>query len=144
MYGNDALQHGILLVDDEEFILWALEEYLRQCDFGNVLKASDGCECVEQVMNNGEKIALIVMDINMPRMDGLEALSTLREKFDGTIGVLFMTGYYTDAMLEEVRGEHEDRVMVLDLFQKPFNMEELKDAILKGVRTVVERRSQVA
>ena len=142
MISNKPCTPSVLIVDDEEFIRWALEEYLKQCNFCNIIKASDGTECVEQVLSNGEDIALVIMDIHMPRMDGFEALEALRKEFDGIIGVVLMTGYYSDSMLDQARSEEDDKIMVLDFFQKPFDMQELRDAVARGVDTVMERRTQ--
>ena len=66
----------ILVVEDEEILLTALSEELKQEGF-NVLGAKDGVEGVEKAV--AEKPDLILLDLVMPRLDGIGALKQLKE-----------------------------------------------------------------
>lgn len=66
----------ILIVDDEERIRDVVKEYCLLEDY-NVLEASDGLEALEIVKNND--IDLIVLDIMMPKLDGLSTFSKIKE-----------------------------------------------------------------
>nr|WP_188890170.1 response regulator transcription factor [Paenibacillus radicis (ex Gao et al. 2016)] len=67
----------ILLVDDEQEIIKLMELYLTNEGY-RLLKASDGLEALEQLRHN--HIDLIILDVMMPRMDGLEACMKIREE----------------------------------------------------------------
>ncbi len=68
----------ILIVDDSAAIRKILQRVLRQTDIpiGKVLEAGDGVEALAALRD--AKVGLILSDINMPNMDGLELLSKLK------------------------------------------------------------------
>lgn len=72
----DAKNTKILIVEDEEILLTALSEELQQEGF-KVVGAHDGVEGVEKAA--AEKPDLILMDLMMPRLDGIGALQQIKE-----------------------------------------------------------------
>ena len=118
----------ILVVDDEQPVRESLRRSLRFNGY-DVLTASDGLEAVEAVRS--ENPELLILDVMMPNMDGLEVCRTLRsEGWDGPIR-------------HRARSAREsDRVAGLDAgaddyLPKPFALEEL----LARVRSLVRRAS---
>ena len=69
----------VLIVDDSAAIRKILQRVLRQTDLnlGEITEAGDGTEAVEILKNR--TFGLILSDINMPRMDGLQLLGKIRE-----------------------------------------------------------------
>ena len=67
--------YNILLCDDEEDIIYALKIYLKNPEY-TFFEANDGEEAVNIVKN--EKIDLILLDIMMPKKDGIEAMREIR------------------------------------------------------------------
>ena len=67
----------ILVCDDDKEIVEAIEIYLQQEGF-HVLKAYDGEEALEILKNN--EVHLLIMDVMMPKLDGLQVLTALREQ----------------------------------------------------------------
>jgi DNA-binding response OmpR family regulator len=124
----------ILLVDDEQDLVWALRHSLS--DEGHeVLTAYDGVEALAIARRHRPDLA--ILDIVMPRLDGLQVCRRLRR--DPTLAampILFLTQ----------RSAIEDRIKGLDeggddYLVKPFNLEELKArvrALLRRVRSVLE------
>lgn len=68
---------NVLVCDDDEAILESLRIYLDNAGF-NVITAVDGQDALEKVQNN--EIHCVVLDIMMPRLDGLKATLKIREK----------------------------------------------------------------
>jgi two-component system chemotaxis response regulator CheY len=68
----------VLIVDDSAAIRKILQRVLRQADVpvGAVFEAGDGLEALEKLRS--QKIGLVLSDINMPNMDGLEFLSKVK------------------------------------------------------------------
>jgi len=90
----------ILVVDDEAMIRNLLEKILTKEGY-KILLAKDGQEALEII--NAKKVDMIVSDMKMPRMSGLDLLKSVK-KDRPEIGVVIMTGYgdtYTvkDALL---------------------------------------------
>ena len=70
------IMYQILLCDDEEDILYALKIYLKNPEY-KFLEAHTGKEALEIVRN--ENVDLVLLDIMMPEMDGIMALSEIRK-----------------------------------------------------------------
>ena len=105
----------VLVCDDDAAILESLRIYLSQEGY-RVLCARDGLEALEQVQ--GEEIHCMVLDIMMPRLDGLKTTLKLREKYNFPI------------ILLSAKSEDTDKIAGLgfgadDYVTKPFNPLEL-------------------
>jgi len=81
----------ILLVDDEELILEMGEEVLKTLGY-RVLKASNGLEAIDIFIANQNEISLIITDIVMPRLGGVQAVERIRE-LRPDVKIIFSTGY---------------------------------------------------
>jgi DNA-binding response OmpR family regulator len=125
----------ILLVDDDVDLIAITAFALQQAGF-LVVKANDGVSALKAY--EGELPDLVVLDINMPRMDGFELIKRLRER--GETPVLALT----------VRNEEEDVVRMLglgadDYLTKPFSPRVLVARIKALLRRVgVEGEGTVA
>lgn len=75
----------ILVVDDDKEIVNAICKLLELNDY-NTLKAYDGLEAIDVVKNN--EVDLIVLDIMMPKLDGMETLKNLRETMNIPVIIL--------------------------------------------------------
>jgi two-component system KDP operon response regulator KdpE len=117
----------ILVVDDEPQIRRVLQATLSSSGY-DVIEAKNGQEAVEMVIR--ERPALILMDVNMPGMNGLEACSKIRLSFPGPI------------IMVTVRNSEQDKIQALDsgaddYVVKPFTMGEL----LARIRAALRRSS---
>ncbi|MCF0140604.1 MAG: response regulator transcription factor [Mogibacterium sp.] len=107
--------YTILVADDDREIAGAVEIYLRNEGY-NVLKAYDGFEAIETARR--ENVSLIIMDVMMPRLDGIQATLKLREELN--IPVIMLSA----------KSEDYDKITGLnigadDYITKPFNPLEL-------------------
>lgn len=118
----------ILVVDDEQAVRESLRRSLRFNGY-EVLTANDGLEAVETV--RAENPELLILDVMMPNMDGLEVCRSLRSE-----------GWDRPILVLTARDGVSDRVAGLDAgaddyLPKPFALEEL----LARVRSLVRRAS---
>lgn len=114
----------ILVCDDDKEIVEAIEIYLTQ-DGHQVLEAYDGIEAVEILKK--ESVDLLIMDIMMPRMDGIRATLKIREKHNIPIIIL------------SAKSEDADKILGLnigadDYVEKPFNPLELVARVKSQLR----------
>ena len=116
--------YNVLVCDDEKDIVSALRIYLTSEGY-NVFEAGNGKEAVEVVER--EEIHLVLMDIMMPVMDGIQAMVKIREK--SNVPVILLTA----------KGEDTDKVLGLnvgadDYVTKPFNPVELQARVKSQLR----------
>lgn len=88
--------HKVLVVDDDKVLQQSVRQALEYHHFA-VDVADNGKEAVNKVY--GQKYDLVVMDVNMPEMDGIQALTEIK-KHDPSVIVLILTAYsnVTDAV----------------------------------------------
>ena len=111
----------ILIVDDEEDILCSLENRLKWKGF-DVLKASDGEEGL--ALYKLERPHLILLDMHLPKLDGLEVLREIRE-LDPKARIIVMTCDATPSRAQLFMEEGAD-----DFVAKPFDFTYLETSIL--------------
>lgn len=90
----------ILVVDDEPALLEILRSELNEEGFSHVVGAKDGLECLSALEQLGDKVYVIVLDLNMPKMGGVEVMRHLVNVHKYAIGIVVLTGY-TDLMTRE-------------------------------------------
>ena len=83
----------LLLVDDETAFLDAMARRLTKRDF-EILTASSGMDALEMLTSNGEKIEVVILDVKMPGMDGIETLAEIKRKCP-LVEVVMRTGHAT-------------------------------------------------
>ncbi len=120
--------YNILICDDEKDIVSALEIYLKT-EGHNIFKAYNGIEALDVISNN--RIHLVLMDIMMPQMDGITAVSILRQTSD--IPVIFLSA----------KGEDTDKILGLnigadDYVTKPFNPIEVIARVRSNLRRYMQ------
>ena len=108
--------YNILVVDDDKEIVESIEIYLRNEGY-KVFKAYDGLEALDILTN--EEIHLILMDIMMPKLDGIKATIKIRQEKNIPI------------ILVSAKGEDTDKILGLnigadDYITKPFRRYERK------------------
>lgn len=114
---------NILVVDDEQAILQLLTDHFSFMDY-NVLTATDGIKALEQAAKQPD---LILLDINMPQMDGLEVCRKIRQLV--ACPILFVT-----ARVEEVDKIKGLQVGGDDYITKPFSLAELTARVESHLR----------
>ncbi len=84
-------QETILVAEDEDALRNLAGDVLSELGY-NVLLAKDGEEAVQMYTENRELVGMLLLDVMMPRMGGIEAYERIRE-IGGEIPLIFMTGY---------------------------------------------------
>lgn len=82
-------QKKILIVDDEKFVTDALEGFFHSKGY-KIFKAEDGQVCLDIIKD--EKLDLVLLDIKLPKIDGIQILRLLRKDYP-QVKVIVMTAY---------------------------------------------------
>ena len=115
----------ILLVDDAAFMRKVIRDTLSKAGYTDIHEAVDGADAVEKYAQLAPD--LVLMDITMPNMDGLEALKAIRGA-DGNANVVMCSAMGQESMvMDAVRSGAKDFIV------KPFK----PDRVLKTVSTIL-------
>ena len=115
----------ILLVDDAAFMRKMIKDTLSKNGYTELFEAVDGADAVEKFSEIGPD--LVIMDITMPNMDGLEALKAIRAKDSGANVVMCSAMGQETMVIDAIRSGAKDFIV------KPFKIER----VLKTVTSIV-------
>ena len=121
--------YNVLVVDDEKEIRDAIEVYLRSTDNINIIMAGDGLEALDALESN--EIHVIILDIMMPKLDGIRTCMKIREKKNIPIIMLSAKSEDTDKILGLNIGAD-------DYITKPFNPLELVARVKSQLRRYID------
>ena len=125
----------ILVVDDEPAIRRSCVKILTRMDY-TVETAGDGREALDRI--SGEPADVVITDLKMSRMGGMELLREVRERYPETM-VIVITGYASVSSSVEVM-----KMGAFDYLPKPFTPHELRSVVVQGLaerdRIVQNRR----
>lgn len=117
-------QGGILVVDDDLVIRDTIVLYLKECGF-TVWASADGATCRELFQQHQDHIDVVMLDVVMPRENGVETFDALRA-IDPKVKVMIMTGFPNQASCETLREKG-----LKGFVKKPFTQPALLAAIDK-------------
>ena len=115
----------IITVDDSSTMRRIIKNTLQKLGFNNVLEAGNGIEALEQMSKN--KVDIIITDWNMPEMDGLTYVKTVRtkEQYKDTPILMITTEAAKEDILTALRSGVNNYVV------KPFTPETLQEKVFK-------------
>ena len=117
---------NVLIVDDSAAIRKILERVLRHTDFhlGDVIEAGDGREALSKL--SGANVGLILSDINMPNMDGLELLQHIKANDQWkTVPIIMVT---TEGSQDKVM--QAIQLGATGYIRKPFTADQIKEKLI--------------
>jgi two-component system cell cycle sensor histidine kinase/response regulator CckA len=118
----------VLLVDDEDSVLQVGKRMLVRHGF-EVISACDGREAIEVYRKYHDQIVCVVLDLTMPRMDGIETMNKLM-KLDDSVRVVLCSGYSESEVSHRFPGRG-----FASFVQKPYSSHELMETIRKVIET---------
>jgi PAS domain S-box-containing protein len=123
---------GLVLVADDEVAIREIAAALLERFGFRVLTAADGLEIVDLYAEHADEVALLLMDLNMPRLNGIEAALRIRH-INPKVPVLFMSGYPRERVMDRF-----EQQPFTDFIKKPFQASDL----VATVRRVMESSQQ--
>ena len=118
---------AVLIIDDDETVRVVARRLLERRGFA-VVVASDGIEGLEKFTAAGQRFALVLLDLTMPRMGGAETMAEL-QRIDPDVRVLLTSGFREREVTAHFAGMEP-----AGFVQKPFRAEELYAAVTRALR----------
>ena len=130
-------EKDILIVDDEELVTKTLQRLLQKSIAPNVVVANKGEEALKKIQDlkasKNKDFDLVIMDIRMPGLDGIETVRRMKEIMTGSNSwqnqVIFITGYEGEHTQEEARA-----LGYVDYLRKPFDTEDFLASVKKHLK----------
>src|ERR1700758_2316302 len=120
------MKKRVLIVDDEESIRWVLGTCLEKAGY-SVEYGENGSQALEKA--DSDKFSLIILDIKMPDLSGLEVLGELRSKgIDIPVIVITAQNTVKNAIEAMKRGAY-------DYIAKPFDLDEVKLTVERAIES---------
>ena len=125
--------HSVLVLDDEPLALELAKQTLSRAGF-SVTAASSGAEALELFARQPERFDLVLMDLNMPLMDGEEVFVRLRE-IDPKIRVLLNSGFVDQARLQHLMANG-----LAGFLRRPYRPDEM----VAQIRSIISNGGEAA
>lgn len=117
----------VLLVDDAAFVRMSLKKILDDASFGfEYIEAGDGEEAIEKYKIYSPD--LVIMDITMPKMDGITAVSKIKEIDDNAVIIMCSSMGYQEKVVGAITAGAKDFII------KPYEA----DKVVKSIRAVLK------
>ena len=112
----------ILIVDDEKNVRNIAADMLKSLDY-DILTAENGIQAIDIYREKRDEINLIILDVIMPEMDGMDTFNKIRE-LNPEAKIIFASGY---SHHKETLQKSDDRL--LGFIEKPFRLHELSKVV---------------
>jgi DNA-binding NtrC family response regulator len=112
----------ILIVEDNPHMSSLLADTLEFFDYKGI-SAKDGEEALRKLAE--DSFDMVITDLRMPRMGGMDLLRTIKDKFPN-LPVVVITGFGTDSSKSDALSAHAD-----DFLSKPFKVDEIQELLQK-------------
>ena len=117
----------ILVIDDEQLVTESPRRLLKKQGY-NVTIAESGRDAIEKVKIKESGFDLIIADIRMPQMDGIEIIRKIREISSRPVPEILITGYASDDSQRQAQ-----ELEISDYIYKPFDIREFMEVVMKNL-----------
>jgi two-component system cell cycle sensor histidine kinase/response regulator CckA len=128
-----AGSHAVLVVDDVGIVRRLAFRLLSEAGY-RVFEAASAVEALEVLAMAGGRIDLVIVDVVMPEMSGVDLVRIIGERWPDT-AVVFMSAYSAEVLVRE--GLESPNVLFL---AKPFTRDELLSRVGRGLRGAADRK----
>lgn len=121
------MKKHILVIDDENLVTDSIKRLLKKHGY-NVTIANSGKDAIEIVKMKESGFDLIIADIRMPEMDGIETIRKIREITKNPVPEIFITGYASEESFKEAQD-----LKVADYIYKPFDVHNFMEVVRRNL-----------
>jgi DNA-binding NtrC family response regulator len=120
-------ENKILIIDDDDSVRSFLEMFLKNKGYAQVLLASTG-QAGLKILAEEDKVGIILLDVMLPDINGLELLRKIKKIIKRDIGVIMITGYP-----DEEKAKEAIKLGAYDYIIKPFDLAYLELSLLTKI-----------
>ncbi|MDP1854326.1 MAG: response regulator [Candidatus Omnitrophota bacterium] len=117
----------ILVIDDENLVTDSIKRLLKKHGY-NVTIANSGKDAIEIAKIKESGFDLIIADIRMPEMDGIETIKRIREIVKTPVPEILITGYASEENFKEAQN-----LKVADYIYKPFDVHNFMEVVRRNL-----------
>lgn len=117
-----ATEPKLLIADDDRDFRESLSEVFTRRGFTTEL-AADGREAVE-IVQSSRQLHLVLLDVHMPRLSGIEALGKIREMDEATLPCILMSAQFDEQIVEQAQS-----LRIESMLSKPFTLRDLTGTV---------------
>lgn len=117
---------SIIVVDDEIELANLFKEYIQTCSL-NAVSFTDSLLALEYLKDNSKKFSLLMTDLRMPKMSGIDLATEVR-KINENIKIILITAFMTEDLIDDVRFKS---ARIDQVVQKPVKFATLKESIMQ-------------
>lgn len=134
----------VLVVEDDDFQRQLLVSMLRSLGVNSIQDAGNGKQAIDILrQDDGSPIDVILSDLNMPEMDGLEFLRHIGEE-DHQVSISIISSLGTKLLASAASMAKALGIKILDVVEKPIQLDRLKEGLSRYERTVEKRNHPVS
>ena len=137
---SDLKKKGILVVDDERGPRETLRYLLVSSGYRSIHVAASGPDGLKHLETFGSAIYLVLLDVRMPGMTGIEFFQRVAASHPHPVGVVVVTGYPSPETRQAFAGLATETAMALDYVAKPFEATDVLRSVARSLDTVHQRR----
>jgi CheY-like chemotaxis protein len=121
---------GIIVVDDESDLAFLYKQFITGLGF-DVVSFTDSLLAFEHFRQNIDRYCLLITDLRMPGMNGIELANKIRE-VNKTVKIFLVTAFAT----EDLENRQDFKAAKVDrIIQKPLKLSKLKEIIKQDIKT---------
>lgn len=137
---GDPKQLDILVVDDEHGPRETLRFLLKLSGYSRVHAVNSGHAALNHLAASGADTWLVLLDMRMPGMAGMEVVRRLAADHAHPLGVIVVTGYPDDEARREFTATASGNVLAAGFLAKPYERADMLAAVRDALERVGERR----
>lgn len=122
------MKKHILVIDDEELVTDSIRRLLKKQGY-NVTIAQNGADAIDKAKVKEDGFDLIIADIRMPEMDGIEIIKRIRGILKKSVPEILITGYASEDSLKQAQ-----KLKVADYIYKPFDIRQFMEVVNRNLK----------
>lgn len=136
-------ERGILIIEDDEDINDMVCEQLKEEGYRNIIQAYDGLDGLNILNSDNKSIYLIILDLGLPNVSGIEIMKNLSSSSVYPTGILILTARSKNRSLMEIYEVEGGNVMTFDYIEKPFSFKVVLEDVNRSLRLIHKSRKTI-